>query len=150
MIHRRSILVLAVVLLAVGFTSAQNLEGILAKIYDARGGLKNIKAVESARMSGKLVIPGMMEAPVTLEWKRPDKIRMEFETPQGNGTQAFDGEKAWAFMPGMGAPMELSGPQADGIRRQADMIDGPLIDWKDKGNSVEYLGEDEIDGVAVH
>ena len=150
MTHRRSILVLAVVLLATGLAGAQSLEGILTKIYEARGGLESIKSVESARMTGLFVIPGMMEAPITMEWKRPNKLRMEFTTPQGSGVQAFDGEMAWALMPGMGGPQEVSGDRADSIRRQADLIDGPLVDWKDKGNSVEYLGEDDLDGVAVH
>lgn len=150
MTHRRSILAVAVVLLATGLAGAQDLEGILTKIYEARGGLEKIKSVESARMSGMFVIPGMMEAPFTMEWKRPDKIRMEFETAEGNGVQASDGETAWAMMPGMPGPMELPDEQADGIRRQADLIDGPLVDWKDKGNSVEYLGEGELDGAAVY
>lgn len=144
-----AVALLATGLLATGLMAGDSLDKILDKSYEARGGLKNLKAVETARIEGTFVIPGMMEAPIVIEWKRPDKIRMEFETPQGRGVQAFDGDVAWAHMPGAPAAMELPGDQASGLRRQADLIDGPLVDWKSKGNSVEYVGEDELDGVAM-
>lgn len=150
MIQRRCTIALTVALLATGLAGAQSLEGILTKAYEARGGLDRIKSVESARMTGKFVVPGMMEAPIILEWKRPDKLRLDLTTDQGVIVQGYDGETAWAIPPGMSAPVELSGEQADAMRQQADWIDGPLVDWKDKGNSVEYLGEDELEGVAVH
>ena len=147
---RRVLVILASVLLAGGMAAGGSLEEILDKTYDARGGLEKLKAVKSARISGTYEIPGMMQAPISMEWKRPNKLRIEFSTPQGDGVQAFDGETAWALMPGSDAAQALPDDQADGIRRQADLIDGPLVDWKTKGNSVEYLGETEFEGSAVH
>ena len=146
--YPRSFLALAVVLLVAGPAAAESLDEVLTKVYDARGGLENIKSVDSARISGTFVIPGMMEAEFTMEWKRPDKLRMDFTTPQGDGSQGYDGEMAWGVMPG-GGPQEITGDQADSLRRQADLIDGPLVDWKDKGNTVEYLGEGEYEGIPV-
>ncbi len=32
---------------------------------------------------------------------------------------------------------------------QAD-FDGPLVDYKEKGNTVEYLGKEEMEGTKVH
>src|SRR6059058_86630 len=29
-------------------------------------------------------------------------------------------------------------------------IDGPLIDWKTKGSTVEYLGQEDVDGTMAH
>jgi outer membrane lipoprotein-sorting protein len=139
---------LAVGSLAVGLAGAGSLEELLNKNYEARGGLDNLKAVRSARISGTLSVSGIIDTSITLEWKRPNKLRIEFTTPQGNGVQAFDGQTAWALMPGSPA-MALPAAQTDGLRRQADVIDGPLIDWKAKGNSLEYLGEGELDGTAV-
>jgi len=146
--YRCSFLVVALILLAAGPLAAEPLDDVLAKVYDARGGLENIKSVETARFSGTFAIPGMMEAAFTMEWKRPDKLRMSFSTPQGDGAQAYNGEKAWGEFPGAGV-QELNGDQADSLRRQADLIDGPLVDWKDKGNTVEYLGEGDYEGTPV-
>jgi len=147
--YRISLLAIAVVLLAAGTATAQSLDEVLAKAHDARGGLKNIKSVESARMTGTFVIPNMMEASFTMEWKRPDKLRMSFTTPQGDGAQAYDGETAWGEFPGGGGPQEITGAQADSLKQQADLIDGPLVDWKDKGNTVEYVGEGEYEGTPA-
>jgi len=29
-------------------------------------------------------------------------------------------------------------------------IDGPLVDWKAKGSTVEYLGTEDVDGTSAH
>ena len=85
-----------------------------------------------------------------MEWKRPRKLRLEIGAPGGETVEVFDGEMAWVMPPGTGLAQRALGDQADGIRRQADLIDGPLVDWKSKGNSVQYLGRDELDGVPVN
>lgn len=148
--YRRFFLAIAITLLVASPAAADSLEEVMGKMYDARGGLKHIKAVESARFSGMFVIPGMMEAPMTMEWKRPAKLRMSFDTPQGSGAQVFDGEKGWAMMPGTAGPQEMNAEQVDAMRLEADVMDGPLVDWQDKGNVVEYLGEADLEGTAVH
>lgn len=145
--YRRICLAVIVILLVAGSVAAESPDEVLAKVYDARGGLKNIKSVESARMSGTYDM-GMMQSAFTMEWKRPNKLRISFSTPQGDGAQAYDGEVAWAMLPGQGV-QEITGEQASGLRRQADLIDGPLVDWKEKGNSVEYLGEGEYEGTPA-
>ncbi len=145
--YRHSYLAMAVILLVAGPAAAESLDEVLAKVYNARGGLENIKSVDSARIAGTFDM-GMMQAAFTMEWKRPDKLRIDFSTPQGDGAQAYDGEKAWTMFAGQGL-QELTGDQAAVLRRQADLIDGPLVDWKDKGNSVEYLGEGDYEGTPV-
>ena len=48
----RSLVALAVALAASGPAAAASLDEILGSFYDARGGLENIAAVESMRISG--------------------------------------------------------------------------------------------------
>src|SRR6185295_3814703 len=43
----------------------------------------------------------------------------------------------------------LSADLANGLSHDAD-LDGPLVDWKAKGHTVEYLGTEDIDGTAAH
>ena len=146
---RPSLAVLALVLVATGLAPTTSPDEILDRFYDARGGLKNLKAIESARIWGKYVLVDVLEAPVKMEWKRPDKLRLETVTPQGDTVEAFDGETAWVILPGNEFAQRASGDEATSIRHQADLMDGPLVDWRAKGNSVKYLGEDELDGVPV-
>src|SRR4029079_5002290 len=69
-------------LLVAGLTGAavqaQNADEIINKHLARRGGKDKIKAVQTARMTGKLVLGQGVEAPVTLELARPNKMRLEF------------------------------------------------------------------------
>ena len=149
---KRILIGLSLIALGSTLAAAQTVDEILAKSFDARGGLEAIKGVGSARMSGKMSMGNGMEAPIVLEWKRPDKLRIEFTLQGMTGVQAYDGTTAWQVMPFMGKPdpEPMSEQEAKQVIEQADVIDGPLVDYADKGNTVEYLGEDEVDGTAVH
>ena len=63
------------------------------------------------------------------------------------GVQAYDGTAGWQIQPFAGhKDPELMGE--DDLRDlllDAD-FDGPLVDYKEKGNTVEYLGHDVVDG----
>ena len=67
--------------------SAQTVDELIAKANEARGGLARIKAVQSVRMTGRMTAPGV-EAPITLEMKRPRNTRMEFTVQGQTGVQA--------------------------------------------------------------
>src|SRR5215468_8669715 len=57
---------------------AESVDDIIAKNLKARGGLDKLKGIHTLRMSGKMMIPGGMEAPFTIELKRPKRMRIEF------------------------------------------------------------------------
>ena len=127
----------------VGEVVAQNLE--------ARGGEAAILAVKSARMTGTMRMggpaAGAMEVPFTAEFKRPDRIRMEFSMQGMTAVQAYDGEVGWSVMPFLGKtdPEEMPKDQLKDIKVQAD-FDGLLVDYKKKGHAVELVGEEDVDG----
>ena len=131
--------------------SAQTAEEIVGKYQAAMGGLAKIKSLETVRMSGKTVLGGGQEAPFRLERKRPSAVRSELEFMGTVNVQAFDGETAWQFMPvmGMTEPEPFPAEDSKEARDQAD-FDGPLVDWKDKGVKLEYLGKEAWDGKDCH
>ncbi len=133
-------------------TSEMTLEEVLAMNLEARGGADNIANMKSARFTGKMTMGPGMEVPVVMEWQRPNKVRMDMVLQGQTITQAYDGETAWAYMPIMGktAPEKLPKDQAKSLVDTADAIEGPLVNWKEKGNQVEYLGVEEIDGTDGH
>jgi outer membrane lipoprotein-sorting protein len=130
---------------------AQTVDEIIAKNIEAKGGLDKLKAVQSMRISGKMMVGPGMEAPMVIEMARPHKVRMEFTFQGMTGIQAYDGKGGWSVMPFMGKkePEPMSADDLKQAEDQAD-IDGPLVDYKEKGNQVEYLGKDEVEGTPVH
>jgi outer membrane lipoprotein-sorting protein len=130
---------------------AQTADEIVAKNIEAKGGREKMKSVQTMRISGKMMMGPGMEAPMVIETARPHKMRVEFTFQGMTGIQAYDGTTGWAVMPFMGKkePEPMSGDDLKQFEEQADM-DGPLVEYKEKGNQVEYLGKDEIEGTPVH
>lgn len=141
---------LAVLALVASPLAAETLDDVLAKHFEALGGKEKIAAVQSAKMVARQVF-GPQEVPATIYWKRPDKVRLEFTLQGMTGIQSYDGTTAWMVMPFLGKtePEEMTGDDLKDIVEQADMIDGPLFDWQAKGHTVEFLGEEAIEGTPA-
>ncbi len=130
---------------------AQTADEIIAKNLTARGGKDKIKAVQTQRITGKMVMGQGMEAPVVMELARPNKLRMEFTIQGMTGVQAYDGKSGWSVMPFMGKtdPEAMSADEIKQTEDQADM-DGPLVDYKEKGHQVEYIGKEDVEGTPAY
>jgi hypothetical protein len=133
------------------FTYGQTVDELIDQNLKAHGGLDKLRAVKSVKMTGKMNMAGGMEAPFTFQKKRPDKIRIEFVLQGLTGIQAFDGSTAWTLMPFTGSkdPQKMPEDERKDIIEQAD-FDGPLVDYKQKGNLVEYVGKEDVEGTEAH
>lgn len=130
------------------------LDQVLAKHAEARGGEAAFDAVDTAKISAKMLMGAagqQMEAPMTLYIKAPDKMRMDFVIQGTTITQAWDGELGWQVMPLMGntEPQEMSAEESKQIKRQ-DLIRGMLLTYEDHGFTAEYMGVEEIEGTPAH
>ena len=127
--------------------SAQTVDEIIAKSIVARGGEAKLRAVKSVRMTGKIELGPGMEVPMALLLERPDMVRMEFTAQGMTGIQAYDGKTGWSVMPFQGKKdaEPMAADDLKELQNQADM-DGPLMDYKAKGNTVEYLGKEKVEG----
>jgi len=134
-------------------TLAQDMtvDEVIAQYIDARGGAEAWEAVETIRMKGLSSFPNGMEAPFTIEFKRPDKIRIENEIQGMTGIQAYDGESGWRVMPFMGKtePEPIPEGELAMLEEQAD-LDGPLFDYAEKGHEVELLGKEDLEGTEAY
>jgi outer membrane lipoprotein-sorting protein len=130
---------------------AETVDEVIAKNMEARGGLEKIKAVQSMRFTGTMTIGPGMEAPAVLELKRPNKMRMDLTFQGMTATQAYDGKAGWQVMPFQGNPNAepMSPEDLKDADEQADM-DGPLVDYKAKGNKVELIGKDKVEGTDAY
>ncbi|MDJ0654036.1 MAG: hypothetical protein QNJ40_07785 [Xanthomonadales bacterium] len=130
--------------------TAADLDEVLSCNYETLGGLDNIKAVESARMTGTMTM-GPMQAPFTIEFQQPNRVRLEFEVQGMTAVQAYDGETGWAIMPFMGktTPEKMADDQLKSIQEMAEW-EGPLVNWQEKGHSVELVGTEEVEGTEAY
>ncbi|HET7294451.1 MAG TPA: outer membrane lipoprotein-sorting protein [Vicinamibacteria bacterium] len=127
--------------------SAETVDEILARNAAARGGLEAWRAVTSMRMAGQMDVGRGMRVPFRLEQKRPRKMRLEFEFDGTTAVQAFDGSAGWKRMPFLGRDevLPFSEAEARGAAGQVD-LDGPLLDCRARGESVELLGQEKVEG----
>ncbi len=148
---RRTLMGIALVALLAPVATAQTADEIVAKNIKAKGGLEKIKAVKALRVSGKMVMGQGFEAPFTMMQKRPKQTRTEFVFQGMTGVQAYDGKNGWMVMPFMGKkdPEAVPAEQAEMMDEQADM-DGPLVDYKEKGNKIELLGKEQVEGADAY
>ena len=129
---------------------AQSADEIIDKHLKALGGVEKLRAMQSIRATGKVKM-GPMEAPVTLLKARPDQMRMDFTIQGMTGTQAYDGSTGWMVMPFMGKkdPERMSEDMLKNMKDEAD-FDGPLVDYKAKGNKVELIGKEDMQGSPAY
>src|SRR6266446_694644 len=124
-----------------------SVDELIAKNIEAHGGLEKIKAVQSIRMTGKMTMGQGMEAPMVLEMKRPKAMRMEFTVQGMTVIQAYDGKTGWAVKPfgGKKDPEPMNSEDLQEADENAD-IDGPLVDYKSKGYTVELIDKEKVEG----
>ncbi|HVT61197.1 MAG TPA: hypothetical protein VHR45_22735 [Thermoanaerobaculia bacterium] len=131
--------------------TAPTVDELIEKNIQAKGGREKLNSVQSIRFTGKMVMGQGMEAPVTMEMLPPaKKVRLDFTLQGMTGTQAYDGKAGWQIMPFLGKidPEPMAGDELKDIQEQAD-FQGPLFDYKAKGNTVEYLGKGDLEGTPV-
>jgi hypothetical protein len=132
------------------FTTAQTADELVAKNLQAKGGIEKIKAIKTEKLSGKLQ-QGQFTAQVGQESKAPDLFRQTFTIQGMTQIQAYDGNVGWQISPfeGRKDPELLGEDDLRDLVEQADFY-GPLVDYKEKGNTIEYLGHDSVDGDDVY
>lgn len=118
----------------------------IARQYAERAGV-HLAALHSLRSAGRIFIAGQMTQFTALA-ERPNRLRVETFTPARRVVQGYDGAAPpWISHTDTanGAPQDMGRADADDFIANAD-FDGPLVNFAAKGYSVDYAGEDVIDG----
>jgi outer membrane lipoprotein-sorting protein len=121
------------------------LDEIVEKHVAARGGHEKMKAIQSLRVTGKMImLTAQTEAPMTLLIKRPGSMRVEITALGHKTVRAFDGTTAWDINPNRGPDPQKAGDQEARRSRENADFDGPLVNARDKGITLELLGKEDI------
>jgi hypothetical protein len=150
---RLRVLAAALMLLAAPIALGLTAEDLVVKNVEARGGIEKLHAIQTLRLSGKLLVNGgMIELRYLALVKRPQSIRYEAQLQGLTQVQAFDGSQAWQINPFQGRkdPEKLSADDAKGMGEDAADILGTLVDYKEKGYKLDYLGTEDVDGTQAH
>jgi hypothetical protein len=144
---RHAWIVLIAVLFCGALSHSQTADELIAKNIEARGGMEKMKAIKTVRATGKFEGGGGFTASVGQENQRPNLVRETFSLQGMTAVQAYDGSTGWQIQPfgGKKDPELMGEDDLRDLLLDAD-LDGPLVDYKEKGSTVEYLGHDVVDG----
>src|SRR4030095_15500396 len=132
--------------------SAPTVDELVSKNVEAKGGAAALQALQSLRLSGKMLVnQGQIELAYLQTKKRPDEIRTEATLQGMTQVEAYDGKEGWRISPFQGRkdPEKMSADDIKPLMEDAES-DVPLVDWKAKGNTVDYLGTEDVDGTLAH
>jgi hypothetical protein len=134
----------AVALFCATAAHAQTVDEIVAMNLKAKGGVEKWNAVKTVRMTGTISAQGKA-LPMTVYAKRPNSTRQEVSVGDRTMVQAFDGSVAWATDPRMnGMPQQAPPAVSDRARTNA-----ALINYKEKGTVIDFVGKETLDGRDV-
>jgi hypothetical protein len=128
------------------------LDDLVAKNIQAKGGADALRALQSLRLTGKLLVnQGQVELAYLQMKKRPGEVRAEVTLQGMTAVQAYDGRDGWRISPFQGRkdPEKMSADDVKSLIEDSE-IDGPLVDWKGKQSTAEYLGTEDVDGTLAH
>ncbi len=139
-----SVVACATVVLAGAQLAAQNVDDLVARNVQAKGGAERLQAVLTMKQTAHVTFQGMTGT-ITVYGKRPNLVRQEIEMAGQKIVNAFDGTTAWSINPftGSGQPVAITGPQANDIKMQSD-FDSPLVNYKEKGYELELVGLETV------
>ena len=153
---RLTLLLVVTALTASGLNAQENkqmtVDQLVAKNTEAKGGADALRALQALKLTGKMLVnQGQIEVGYAETKKRPGRVRTEISLQGMTAVQAYDGQEGWQISPFQGRkdPEKMSADDTKALIEEAE-VDGPLIDWKEKGSTVEYLGSEDVDGTLAH
>jgi hypothetical protein len=148
-------LILAVLIASAGLAqekSQPTVDQLVNKNMEAKGGAAALHNLQTLRFAGKLLVQeGQIQLAYMQTKKRPDEVRSEASLQGMTQIEAYDGKEGWRVSPFFGRkdPERMSADDVKALVEDAEM-DGPLAEWQAKGNTVDYLGTEDVDGTPAH
>ncbi|MHB1686769.1 MAG: outer membrane lipoprotein-sorting protein [Ignavibacteriaceae bacterium] len=126
---------------------AQTVDEIIAKNLKARGGIENIKEINTQRFMGRISFGSDSAKPFMVEMKRPGKMRDEIIINGVKIIRTTTGKSGWVLNPlsGSDTARPMNAGELKNTAGSAD-IEGPLVDYKAKGNKIEFAGKEKVEG----
>lgn len=132
-------------------TFAQTAEEVVAKHIEATGGADKWNAVKGLEMNMKTSVQGM-DVEIKSTVLTGKALKSTVSVMGQEMVTAVEGETGWmnapAMMGGTGEPQDMPGAMVKETRKQLE-VGGALLNYKQKGTTLEMLGKEKLDGVEV-
>lgn len=138
----------------ISFAQELSVDDIINKNIEARGGIENWNKVKTIKMSGTYV---NFSKPVdfVIYRQRPNLYRFESERLNQFTIHAYDGKNAWWVNPLLGE--QFTKPSTipnennlDKVTLRERFFEPVFWNYKAKGNKVELIGKEDLDGDEVY
>jgi len=125
-------------------------DSIIQKHIAAIGGADNWRKINSMKKTCVRNNRGT-EQPVIMTILKDKGYKVEFTMNGMTGYTIITDKAGWRYSPFQGQQQVDKIPD-EAIKQSQDLLDieGPLIDYKTKGNKVVYLGTDDVEGTECH
>ena len=147
---KKNLIGLSLFLLSFITINAQTAEELVAKNIEARGGIEKLKALKGIIYEGTMQQQGV-EIAMKFYYFHNVATRVEYSAMGQSGYTIITTTQGWAFNPFAGNDAAEALPE-DAVKESQSQLDvhGPLVDYKEKGNKVEYLGKVTEQGVEYY
>lgn len=149
----KNLIVFAMMVMAlvfVQFAQAQTVDEVIDKHIAALGGKENLNKIQNVISEGSLSVQGI-EIGVTVTQVNNKLARQDIFVNGMTGFDMLTDKEGWTYMPFNG--MQKPEPKtADDVKEGLSDLDiaGPLVDYAAKGNKVELLGKEDVDGTECY
>ena len=130
--------------------NAQTVDEIIGKHIEALGGKEKLQSLKSVKMEGNLSVQGM-DIPVVMTTVHNTGQRVDISAMGMNGYVITTPTAGWQYMPFMGQTAAEALPE-EAVKESADQLDlgGSLLNYKEKGSTVELVGKEDVDGTECY
>ncbi len=134
----------------VSFSFAQNLDEIITKHLAAHGDMKKLDNIESMKITGLFTAFSIEDKFFAIKTKNGEYY-CELTLGKHKVKEGFDGIYGWTIDPWQEIlfPRELNKTEQNVFVQKAEFIT-PFYKYKEKGCSVELLGEENVDGIDTY
>jgi len=141
------IFLLAVVMAAFTPANAQTADEIIDIYFENTGGVDNWRKLKGVEMQGKMNMQGMEIALQIVSLKDSRQYTQISFQGQELKQGVFDGTTMWGVNFMTGQPEKMETEMVENFKKnEAKDFPTPLLDYKEKGYSVELLGKETMEG----
>lgn len=128
---------------------SQDADEIINNYFENTGGLAAWNKLSSLKITMVMEMQGM-QLEGTMYQKRPDKQRMDISVQGKTIVTAYDGEVGWMINPMMGSedPQKMPPEAVEQMKEQK--FESELLNYKEKGHSIELQGTEEVEGTETY
>lgn len=145
-------LVLFVAMSLSSLADAKKADEIIQKSLNATGGKERLEKLTTFSLTADMNIPSQgMDIKINFWLKKPDKMRIVQEIPamQMKIEAGTDGTTYWAVQPGSDTRTAVPDMAVGQVKGQLDglknILDSPLLNYKDNNFQISYVGLEDID-----